>query len=53
MAGAAPRRLTALMLWRWLDAGRDVPPFLAAIFLFLLGYLGLVISSYPYIVPPV
>ncbi|MGE0036033.1 MAG: cytochrome d ubiquinol oxidase subunit II [Xanthobacteraceae bacterium] len=43
---------TALMLWRWLDAGRDVPPFLAAIFLFLLGYVGLVISSYPYIVPP-
>jgi hypothetical protein len=43
---------TALMLWRWLDAGRDVPPFLAAIFLFLLGYIGLVISSYPYIVPP-
>jgi cytochrome d ubiquinol oxidase subunit II len=43
---------TAFMLWRWLDAGRDVPPFLAAIVLFLLGYLGLVISSYPYIVPP-
>ncbi len=44
--------VTALMLWRWLDTGRDVPPFLAAIFLFLLGYLGLVISSFPYIVPP-
>jgi cytochrome d ubiquinol oxidase subunit II len=44
--------ITALMLWRWLEAGRDVPPFLAAIVLFLLGYLGLVISSYPYIVPP-
>jgi cytochrome d ubiquinol oxidase subunit II len=43
---------TALMLWRWLDTGRDVPPFLAAIVLFLLGYVGLVISSYPYIVPP-
>ena len=27
-------------------------PFLAAIALFLLGYLGLVISSYPYLVPP-
>jgi len=44
--------VTALMIWRWLDAGRDVPPFLAAIVLFLLGYIGLVISSYPYIVPP-
>ena len=43
---------TALMLWRWLETGRDVPPFLAAIVLFLLGYVGLVISSYPYIVPP-
>jgi cytochrome d ubiquinol oxidase subunit II len=43
---------TALMLWRWLVAGREAPPFLAAIALFLLGYLGLVISSYPYIVPP-
>jgi cytochrome d ubiquinol oxidase subunit II len=44
--------LTALMLWRWLAAGREVLPFLAAIALFLLGYAGLVISSYPYIVPP-
>ena len=44
--------LTALMLWLWLKRGREVPPFLAAIALFLLGYLGLVISSYPYIVPP-
>jgi cytochrome bd ubiquinol oxidase subunit II len=44
--------LTALLLWRWLEAGREVPPFLAAIAMFLLGYLGLVISSYPYIVPP-
>ena len=44
--------LTALLLWRWLETGREVPPFLAAIAMFLLGYLGLVISSYPYIVPP-
>ena len=28
-------------------------PFLASIALFLLGYLGLVISTYPYLVPPV
>ena len=44
--------LVAWACWRWLEAGREVPPFLAAIGLFLLGYLGLVISWYPYIVPP-
>lgn len=42
----------AFMLWRWLERGRDVLPFLAAIALFLLGYLGLVISNFPYLVPP-
>jgi cytochrome bd ubiquinol oxidase subunit II len=42
----------ALMAWRWLDEGREVRPFLAAIVLFLLGYLGLVISTFPYLVPP-
>jgi cytochrome d ubiquinol oxidase subunit II len=44
--------LTALALWRWLERGREVAPFLAAIALFLLGYLGLVISVFPYLVPP-
>jgi cytochrome d ubiquinol oxidase subunit II len=44
--------LVAFMTWRWLENGRDVPPFLATIGLFLLGYLGLVISSFPYLVPP-
>jgi cytochrome d ubiquinol oxidase subunit II len=44
--------LVAFMTWRWLEQGRDVPPFLATIALFLLGYLGLVISSFPYLVPP-
>jgi cytochrome bd ubiquinol oxidase subunit II len=44
--------LVALAGWRWLDAGRDLLPFVAAIALFLLGYLGLVISSFPYLVPP-
>jgi len=44
--------LVALAGWRWLDAGRELLPFVAAIALFLLGYLGLVISSYPYLVPP-
>ena len=44
--------LTAFQCWRWLENGRDVPPFLAAVTLFLLGYLGLVISNFPYLVPP-
>jgi cytochrome d ubiquinol oxidase subunit II len=44
--------LVAFACWRWLEKGRDVPPFLAAIALFLLGYLGLVISNFPYLVPP-
>jgi cytochrome d ubiquinol oxidase subunit II len=43
---------TALMAWRWLDQRREALPFLAAIVLFLLGYLGLVISTFPYLVPP-
>jgi cytochrome d ubiquinol oxidase subunit II len=42
----------AFAIWRWLENGREVPPFLAAIALFLLGYLGLVISNFPYLVPP-
>ena len=44
--------LVAFACWRWLEHGREVPPFLAAIALFLLGYLGLVISNFPYLVPP-
>src|SRR5665213_2768004 len=44
--------LVAFFLWRWLAQGREVPPFLAAIALFLLGYLGLLISNFPYLVPP-
>ncbi|MGH6768064.1 MAG: cytochrome d ubiquinol oxidase subunit II [Xanthobacteraceae bacterium] len=44
--------LTAFAAWRWLENGRELPPFLAAIVLFLLGYLGIVISVFPYLVPP-
>ncbi len=44
--------LVAWACWRWLDAGREVLPVLAAVGLFLLGYLGLVISWFPYLVPP-
>ena len=42
----------ALALWRWLDSEREAAPFLATIGLFLLGYLGVVISNFPYLVPP-
>jgi cytochrome bd ubiquinol oxidase subunit II len=44
--------LVAWLAWRWLDARHDALPFLASIALFLLGYLGLVISTFPYLVPP-
>jgi cytochrome d ubiquinol oxidase subunit II len=44
--------LVAFACWRWIGQRRDAPPFLAAIALFLLGYLGLVISNFPYLVPP-
>jgi cytochrome d ubiquinol oxidase subunit II len=48
----AATALVAFALWRWLERGRDVLPFLATIALFLLGYLGLLISNFPYLVPP-
>lgn len=38
--------------WYGLNAGRESLPFVSAIGLFLLGYLGLVISNVPYLVPP-
>jgi cytochrome d ubiquinol oxidase subunit II len=44
--------LAALIAWRALDTGRTVVPFIASIALFLLGFLGLVISWFPYLVPP-
>jgi cytochrome bd ubiquinol oxidase subunit II len=44
--------LVAFALWRWIERRREVAPFLATIALFLLGYLGLVISNFPYLVPP-
>lgn len=43
--------LLALSLWRALARGSDVVPFLAAMGLFALSYLGLTISLFPYIVP--
>ena len=44
--------LTALVAWRGLERGHSATPFLATIALFLLGFLGLVISWFPYLVPP-
>ena len=44
--------LVAFAQWRCIEARREIAAFLAAIALFLLGYLGLVISTFPYIVPP-
>lgn len=43
--------LVALYLWRSLRAKMDHKPFLAAIGLFALSYVGLGISLFPYIVP--
>ena len=43
--------LTAFLAWRWLEAGREILPFLAAIALFMLGYAGLAISVFPFLVP--
>jgi cytochrome d ubiquinol oxidase subunit II len=48
----AATALVAFAAWRWLETGHDVLPFLATIALFLLGYLGLLISNFPYLVPP-
>ena len=44
--------LVALAAWLALARGGERSPFFCAIALFLLGYLGLVISSFPYLVPP-
>jgi cytochrome d ubiquinol oxidase subunit II len=48
----AATALVAFAAWRWLETGREVLPFLATIALFLLGYFGLLISNFPYLVPP-
>jgi len=44
--------LIALVALRSLQRGGDIVPFVGSIALFLLGYVGLVISSFPYLVPP-
>jgi len=44
--------LLALMVWRGLAQKREVRPFAGSVAIFLLCYLGLGISVFPYIVPP-
>ncbi len=44
--------LLAIAVWRWLRAGKEMLPFFGTIGLFLLGFLGLAISTFPYLVPP-
>ncbi len=46
----AATAIVAFAAWRWLETKHDVLPFLATIALFLLGYLGLLISNFPYLV---
>jgi len=43
---------TAFLLWRAIVKRREAQPFLLALALFLLGYAGLAISLWPFIVPP-
>ncbi|WP_026605940.1 cytochrome d ubiquinol oxidase subunit II [Methylocapsa acidiphila] len=40
------------LVWRWLARGDELKPFFGTIGIFLLCFLGLAISSYPYLVPP-
>lgn len=42
----------AYAVWRWLRTGREMLPFFGTIGLFVLGFLGLAISTFPYLVPP-
>lgn len=44
--------LLAYFVWRWLERGHDYLPFFGVIGLFLLGYAGIGISTFPYLVPP-
>jgi cytochrome d ubiquinol oxidase subunit II len=44
--------LLAFMVWKWLNDKREHAPFVGTIGLFLLGYTGLVVSNFPYLVPP-
>jgi len=39
-------------LWWALRTGREIMPFVMAIVMFALGYVGLAVSRFPYVVPP-
>ena len=45
--------LLSIACWYWIRKRSDALPFLCAIGLFFMGYSGLVISNFPYLVPPV
>ncbi|MGD2097685.1 MAG: cytochrome d ubiquinol oxidase subunit II [Desulfobacterales bacterium] len=40
-----------IIIWRDLHSGREIRPFLLSFGVFLTGYLGIAISTWPYIVP--
>ncbi len=42
----------AWLVWRGLERGRELTPFVGVVGLFLLSFLGLAISTFPYLVPP-
>jgi cytochrome bd ubiquinol oxidase subunit II len=44
--------LTAWWCWRAINCGWSAQPFVAAVTLFVLAYVGLIISNIPYLVPP-
>ena len=44
--------LAAFAVWRGLETFKDTTPFLGTVALFLLGFLGLAISTLPLLVPP-
>jgi cytochrome bd ubiquinol oxidase subunit II len=44
--------LTALGIYRSLESGGHYKPFVLSIVLFLLGFVGLAVSLFPYVVPP-
>jgi cytochrome d ubiquinol oxidase subunit II len=40
-----------IVLWRDLNSSREYRPFILSISIFLMGYLGLGLSIYPWIIP--
>jgi cytochrome d ubiquinol oxidase subunit II len=48
----AATALVGILAWRSHASDREIAPFVTAILLFLLCYLGLAVSTFPYLVPP-